>query len=131
MCEPCKAGNLHCFYNSSLTDESWLLSAGARADGQWMFLEFLHLFAYLCALTCSYRFPSKLYWVNNIMLFCKASLSVCYFVPPFLSLLSTITVCNVNLVKRNMQDFRHLPLTVLESQARIQNLSEASIHNLE
>lgn len=95
-----------------------------------MFLEFLHLFAYLRAPTCSYRFLSKLYCINNVMPFCKASLSFCYFVQPFLSLLSAISVCNMNLVKRNVQYFKHLPLTVLESQARTQNLSEASIHNL-
>lgn len=82
----------------------------------------------LVCMTCSYRFLSKLYCINYIMLFCKASLSLCYFVQ--LSLLSTITVCNMNLVKRNMQYFKHLPLTVFESQAHTQNLSEASIHNL-
>lgn len=129
-CEPCEEGDLHYFYNSCLTDKSRLLSAAVRGGGPWMFLEFLHLFAYWCALTCSYRFLSKLYYINYIMLFRKVSLSLCYFVQLFLSLLSTITVCNMNLVKRNMQYFKHLPLTVFESQAHTQNLSEASIYNL-
>lgn len=117
-------GNLHCFYSSCSTDRS-----GVRGDGPWMFLEFLHLLAYLCGPTCSYRFLSKLYSINNIMLFSKASLSLWYFVQPFLGLSSTITVCNMNLVKRNMQYFRHQPLTVLGSQAHTQNPNEASIHN--
>lgn len=120
--------DLHGFYSSCATDKSLLHSAGVR--GPWMFLEFLHLLAHLRRPTCSYRFLSKLYSTNNIMLFCKASLSLCYFVQPFLSLLSTITVCNMNLVERNMQYFRHQPLTVLESEALTQNPSEASIHNL-
>lgn len=63
------------------------------------------------------------------MLFSKASLSLWYFVQPFLSLSSAITVCNMNLVKRNMQYFKHQPLTVLDSQAHTQNPNEASIHN--
>lgn len=84
----------------------------------------------VCLLVCTYGFLSKSYCINNIMLFCKASLSLCYFVQPFLSLLSTITACNMNLVKRSMWYFKHLPFTVPESQACTQNLSEASILNL-
>lgn len=61
------------------------------------------------------------------MLFFKVSLSLCYFVQPFLHLLSTIIVCNMNLVKRNMLYFKQLLRTVLESQAHTQNHNNINI----
>lgn len=128
ICEPCKEQELHGLHSPGLTDRSWLLSAGVR--GRWMFLQFLHLFACLCAPICPYRFLSKLCCINSIMLFCEASLSLGHFVQPSRSLLSTSTVCNMNLIKRNLQWFKHLPFTVPESQARTQNLTEPSTHNL-
>lgn len=109
-----------------------ILAALCRSEERWSMdvAEFSHLFAYLSALISLHRFVSKLYCISNIMLFSKLSLSLCYFVQPFLRLLSTITVCSTNPAERRMQYFKDLPLTVLESQACTQNLSEASIHNL-
>lgn len=86
MCEVCRQEDLHFFCNSCLMGKSWLHSAGVRGDGPWLFLELLHLFACLCVLTCSYGFLSKSYCINNMMLCCKASLSLCYFVQPSLTL---------------------------------------------
>lgn len=68
--------------------------------------EFPHLFAYLCALISLHRFVSKLCCIDNIMLFSKSSLSLCYFVQLFLRLLSTIAVGSTNPVQRKMQYFK-------------------------
>lgn len=119
-----------------LTGKSQLLYAGVRGDSPWIFPEFLYVFSILYA--CSYRFLSKLHCINNIMLynafkvhlFFKVSLSLCYFVQPFLGLLSTIIVCNMSSVKRNMPYFRQLLFTVLELQAPTQNHNNVSIYNL-
>lgn len=54
----------------------------------------LHPIACLCVPVCPYRFLWWICCINNIMLFCQASLSLGHFVQPSLSLLSTITVCN-------------------------------------
>lgn len=101
--EPCRERDLHSFAapHLCLTDKTEsCMQEGGRVR-LWMFLEFLCVLSSLCALTCSSRLLSKLYCINNIMLFFKASLSLCCFVQPFPRLLSTISVCNMSPVKGN------------------------------
>lgn len=85
------------------TGRSSLLS-----DSPWMFLQFCFLAWHL---SIRISLMDMLYKHYNAV--DQASLSLGHFVQPSLSLLSTITVCNMNLVKRNLQWFKYLPFTLL------------------